>query len=150
MTGYAHEIAAAAERFKLDPVLVEAVVLTESAGRTHAYRYEPQFYAKYLYGKPEWMHDIPERVSASYGLMQIMYVTAREVGFTQSAPEYLFVPEIGLEFGCRKLRQLLDWAQGRVPQALAAYNGGKKANTTPPYRNQAYVDKVLSWMAKLR
>jgi soluble lytic murein transglycosylase-like protein len=82
--------------------------------------------------------------------MQIMYVTAREVGFTQSAPEYLFVPEIGLEFGCRKLRQLLDWAQGRVPQALAAYNGGKKANTTPPYRNQAYVDKVLSWMAKLR
>ena len=47
MTGYAHEIAAAAERFKLDPVLVEAVVLTESAGRTHAYRYEPQFYAAF-------------------------------------------------------------------------------------------------------
>ena len=150
MTDYRQEIEAAAARFGLDPDLVEAIVLTESAGKTHAYRYEPQFWAKYLAPKPEWQHEHPERVSASYGLMQVLYVVAKEVGFKQSAPEYLFVPDIGLEFGCRKLRQLLDWSKGNREQALAAYNGGKKANTKPPYRNQTYVNRVLAHYAHLR
>ena len=148
LSAYAGEIRACADRFGLDPQLVAAVVMTESAGKTSAYRYEPQFWAKYLAPKPEWAGENPERVSASYGLMQVLYVTAKEVGFTASAPEYLFVPEIGLEFGCRKLRQVLDWAKGTVPQALAAYNGGRVANAAPPYRNQTYVDRVLAWRAR--
>ena len=149
-TAYRQDIEAAAARFTLDPNLVEAVVLTESAGKTSAYRYEPQFYAKYMASRPEWARENPERVSASYGLMQVLYVTAREMGFTGSAPEYLFVPDIGLEFGCRKLRQLLTWSTGNVAQALAAYNGGRVANAKPPYRNQSYVDRVLTHMAGAR
>ena len=150
MRDYQLEIEAAASRFGLESWLVEAVVEAESARKTHAYRYEPRFWAKYLAKTPEWSQANPERVSASYGLMQIMYTTAREVGFTGTAPEYLFVPEIGLEFGCRKLRSLLDWSKGRVPQALAAYNGGKVANTVAPYRNQPYVDRVLSFAYAIR
>jgi soluble lytic murein transglycosylase-like protein len=37
---------------------------------------------------------------------------------------------------------------GLDPRALAAYNGGKGGNITPPYRNQPYADKVLAAKAQ--
>jgi len=142
MTAYRAEIVAAATTHGLDPDLVEALVLVESAGQAHAYRYEPQFWARYLATDPLYQHRNPHRVAASYGLMQIMYVVAVEVGFTEADPEYLFVPHINLEFGCRKLRLLLLWAQEDVAQALCAYNGGRRGNQIRPFRNQAYADRV--------
>lgn len=132
-----------ASRYALDPALVEAMVIHESSGVTSAIRYESAFWAKYMAADPRFLGADPKRVSSSYGLMQVMYVVALEVGFTFGDPEYLFVPEIGLDTGCKKFRQLLDWAQGVEAQALAAYNGGKKANTTPPYRNHVYAEAVL-------
>jgi len=74
-----------------------------------------------------------------------MYVVAVELGFTGD-PELLFVPRIGLDWGCRKLATLLQWAEGDVVRALAAYNGGKGGNTTPPLRNLAYAERVLAAM----
>lgn len=150
MTQYRAEIEAIAAQFHLDADLVEAVVLTESSGKTHAYRFEPGFWHRYLKGKPQWDGANPERVSSSYGLMQIMYPVACEMGFTETAPEYLFVPTIGLHWGCKKLRSLLDWAKGNTAQALAAYNGGKNGNDKPPYRNQHYVDKVFSNLGRVK
>lgn len=144
MTLFDADIRRVSEAHGLNPALVAAMVLVESGGQTRAYRYEPNFYAKYLAGKPEWQTFPPERCSASYGLMQVMYPVAVEMGFRYGAPEYLYVPYIGLEYGCRKLAQLLDWSHGLIPQALAAYNGGRVANAKPPYRNQFYVDKVLA------
>jgi len=146
-TAYRAEIVAAAKTHGLDPDLVEALVLVESSGRTHAYRYEPAFWTRYLATNPAYQHLNPERVSASYGLMQIMFPVAVEVGYTAHDPEYLFVPSIGLEYGCRKLAALLRWAHGSVPQALAAYNGGQGGNAAPPYRNQPYVDRVVARLA---
>lgn len=143
---YRREISEAAAAHGLDPRVVEAVVAVESSGRTHAYRFEPQFFDKYLSGKPEWRSAVPERVSASYGLMQVMFVVAKELGFT-GEPELLFVPRIGLDWGCRKLATLMAWAEGDVVRALAAYNGGRGGNTTPPLRNQAYADRVLRALA---
>jgi len=140
---YRAEIRTAAAAHGLDPRIVEAVVMVESAGKTHAYRYEPGFWARYLAAKPEWMHLNPERVSASYGLMQVMYPVAREMGFLFADPELLFVPSTGLEFGCRKLASLMQWAEGDVVRALAAYNGGKGKNFKPPYRNASYAERVL-------
>ena len=142
MTEYRAQIEAIAAQFHLDPDLVEAIVLTESSGKAHAYRFEPGFWDRYMKTKPQWDGANPERVSSSYGLMQIMYPVACEIGFTETAPEYLFVPTIGLLWGCKKLRSLLDWAKQNTDQALAAYNGGKGGNEKPPYRNQWYVDKV--------
>jgi len=150
MTAYRAEIVAASTKHALKPDLVEALVLIESSGRTHAYRYEPQFWTKYMLGKPAWAGTNPARVSASYGLMQIMYPVAVEVGFTGSDPEYLFVPSIGLEFGCRQLAQLLAWAQGDANQALCAYNGGRGGNGVHPFRNQPYADRVLAALATVQ
>lgn len=140
------EIEVVASRYGLDPNLVEAIVRVESSGLTHAYRYEPAFYQTYLANNPEYDGGNPRRVSASYGLMQVMYPVARELGLS-GEPENLFVPLVGLEFGCKKLHQLLKWSKGNVDQALAAYNGGKRGNERYPYRNSLYITKVTTALA---
>lgn len=122
-TDFDPEIADACRRYGLDIDLVSAVVMQESSGRTNAYRYEP--------GVWEWFKTNPKaaglnkyRAAASYGLMQILYATATDYGFSTD-PEYLFLPKTGLDLGCRHLAELLRWAKGDMAKALAAYNGGK-------------------------
>lgn len=149
LTDYRAEVEAIAGPLHLDPDVVEAIVLTESSGKTHAYRHEPFFWQRYLQGKPKWDGAVPARVSSSYGLMQVMYPVACELGYSDQ-PECLFVPVIGLTWGCKKFRSLLDWAKQDVEQALAAYNGGKGDNATRPFRNQDYVTKVLRNLERVR
>jgi soluble lytic murein transglycosylase-like protein len=154
-TNYRAEIEAISVAHGLDPDLVEALVLVESNGKTHAYRYEKDFYARYMQGKPEWDGTIPERVSASYGLCQVMFATAVEHGYPRTdAPEYLFVPTIGLAYGCKVLARRITKAKAMGPDvsddirlraALASYNGGWWQNEPDdqPDRNAAYASKVL-------
>jgi len=129
---------------------VAAVVMTESSFDEHAYRYEPGFWRRYLKNNPRWNAWEPERVSASYGLMQIMYTTAVDLGYSGD-PEGLYDPVMNLRWGCRCLKSLLNWAHGDVNSALAAYNGGKRGNEpgTVPLRNRDYVTRVqtnLKWI----
>ena len=158
---YRAEAYAIASRHGLDPELVIAVCLQEGwdpilrqRGVTHAFRHEPAFWLRYMAHKPEWDGALPIRVSSSYGLMQVMYVRAVELGYPSGdPPEYLFVPTIGLEYGCRALADCLRWARGDTSAALASFNGGKTPDNGPrvmPKRNQHYVDKVLLWLAKVR
>lgn len=146
---YRAEVEAIASQFGFDPDLIEAICLVESAGKTHAYRFEPGFWHRYLKDKPEWDGANPERVSASYGLMQCMYPVAKELGYGD-LPEHLFAPVTGLHWGTKKLAALRDWAGGNIASALASYNGGQKGNAKPPYRNQIYVNKVLQMLEKVR
>ena len=159
MTRYQKEITVAAQKFALDFRLVEAIVLTESAGNTDAFRFEPNFYNRYIKPHKLYPGQNPRRVSSSYGLMQIMLPVAHERGYPQTdPPEHLFVPEIGLHYGCKHLRLLTDWADEFAVSAtqkrdavLAAYNGGRGGNkpTDVPLRNAAYVRKVLAYLANI-
>lgn len=129
--------------YSLSPTLVEAVVITESSYKVNAYRYEPAFWRRYLAHKPFYQHKDPKVVSASYGLMQLMYPTAREEFGFKGKPEDLYDPITNIHYGCSLLAKNLKWAKGNMDAALAAYNGGRtKNNLKPPYRNQVYVDKV--------
>lgn len=153
-TFYWKEIVAAALKYKLDPVLVEAIVVKESSGNTDAFRFERDFWNRYLKPNKLYAGRNPRRVSSSYGLMQVMYPVAVERGYPADAsPETLFIPETGLDYGCRQLRFLLDWVDGGWPEipeavrlsaAVAAYNGGKGGNrpTDQPNRNAAYAKAV--------
>lgn len=123
MTPYRALIEQIAPQFKVDPNLLEAVVIAESNGCTDAFRYEPAFYEHYLKGKPEWLAWNPRRVSSSYGLAQVMFPTAKQYGFGD-LPELLFIPDVGLTFGCQHLAKMLAWAEDDIRKALAAYNGG--------------------------
>ena len=145
---YDKEVQTAAAKHGLDPALVKAVVLIESSGRTSAYRHEPEFWLRYMANKPSWKDAIPERVSSSYGLMQVMYTTALIHGFSRQ-PEHLFLPEVGLDFGCKHLKYLLDRCNGDEEMALAQYNGGMGGNMTRPLRNEGYALKVLRQKAML-
>lgn len=128
---YRAEIEVAASRHGLDPNLVEAIVRCESSGLTHAYRYEDGFFRRYLADNPAYDGANPRRVSSSYGLMQVMYPTAKdELGFTDP-PEYLFVPTIGLEAGCQYFSRLLKYTKGDLERAIAAYNGGRGGSRRP-------------------
>jgi len=131
----------------LDPDVVQAVIFQESSGRAAAFRYEPGFYARYLKDKPEFNIMDPQRVSASYGLMQIMYPVAHELGFRQE-PEYLFVPSINLHYGVAHLAGMVLWAGGDLRKAFAAYNGGKGGVNAP--MPQHYAESVLTILGKIR
>lgn len=151
---FALEVDTYAKELSLDARLIAAICDVESEGITSAYRFEPLFWGRYLIHKPEWADQNPRRVSASYGLMQIMYPVAVERGL-RGAPEQLFLPDVGLRYGCLHLRHLLDWAAGfptsdenRLRAALAAYNGGKGGNNplADGLRNATYARKVLSML----
>lgn len=159
-TRYWKEIAEIAARFQLDPLLVEAIVLTESSGNTDAFRFEPDFYNRYIKPKKLYPGKNPRRISSSYGLMQLMWPVAVERGYPLTdAPELLFVPEVGLDYGCRQLAFLVKWAdefdalpQAKLEAVIASYNGGRGGNkpTESPKRNIAYVRKVLANLQSLR
>lgn len=145
---YRAEVEVISLKHGLDPNVVQAVCMIESSGLTHAYRFEPKFWERYCKNNPEWRHENPHRVSASYGLMQVMFPTAVELKALDrtEAPENLFIPIVGINAGCIVLVDRLRWAKQNLRSALAAYNGGKTLNNAPtasPLRNGDYADKVL-------
>lgn len=162
MTFYRREIVAAASEHGLDSDLVQAVVEQESSGVASAYRFEPAFFQRYLATNPRYRDRIPQEVSASYGLMQVMYTTAIDHGFT-GQPWELFAPAVSLHYGCLHLASLVAWARSLyigleteardiiTRSALAAFNGGKAGNKPlGPLRNREYADKVLVRYRRIR
>lgn len=153
-------IQAAARAHGLDPLLVAAVVVQESAGNTDAFRHERLFWNRYLKRLPEWTQLNPRRVSSSYGLMQVMFPVAQERGLAKDVPpERLFEPEVGLEFGCRHLRWTMDRIDAKYPSApgpdrlraaLASYNGGLQPPNALRPDNRAYADSVLKRYSTLQ
>jgi hypothetical protein len=123
ITKYDHLINRAAEKYKVDPSLIKAVIKAES----------------------NFNHQAVSRVGAR-GLMQLMPATATYLQVADS-----FHPENNIEGGVRYLRYLLNLYRENLPLALSAYNAGEGAvsrynNQIPPYREtQAYVKRVLSY-----
>ena len=129
-----------------------------------ALRFEPAFYSKYLAGTDK-AGKYGAFAACSVGLLQIMFVVAREDGFT-GEPWDLFKPDVNLDVGTRHLatlrKRIIHAGGAAVTQAvdqqptllvratLAAYNGGLAGNVGPPLRNQAYVEKVIAQWRRLR
>lgn len=109
-----------------------------------AYRYQldPQLLMEVIRAESDFN---PYAVSpkGARGLMQLMPGTASRLGVRDS-----FDPEQNIEGGTRYLRYLLEYFNGSVPLALAAYNAGENAVTRwqniPPYKEtQLYVKKIM-------
>ncbi|MFQ5329876.1 MAG: transglycosylase SLT domain-containing protein [Thermodesulfobacteriota bacterium] len=104
--GYAETVGSAASEYRIDPLLISAVIMQES-------RYNPESFS---------------RVGAM-GLMQIMAETGDDIA--AGIGEHnglnrlnLFHPKTNIYFGAWYLRWLLKLFDGRVAYALAAYNAG--------------------------
>jgi hypothetical protein len=108
-----------AERHKVDPALIRAVISAESA-------YQPGATSR----------------KGAQGLMQLMPGTAHELGVSNA-----YDPRQNIEAGARYLRALLEKYDGDLDKALAAYNAGEgaveRAHGVPRYaETRAYVRKV--------
>jgi hypothetical protein len=145
------DIISAANAYKLDDALVSAIIMVESAGSgwnwatrfegQYAYVVTPQAYAKRL-----GISIDTERMmqKTSWGLMQCMGATAREMGFLGALPMLTEI-DLGLKYGCKKL-SILFKLYPKDDDAVAAYNlGSPKRLVTGEYVNQDYVDKVKSF-----
>ena len=85
-------------------------------------------------------------VETSYGLMQIMFLRAWELGF-RGKPSDLFDPLTNIYWGTTNFYRDWDKYSGDVPAVISAYNWGS-AQPRPEgeerdWPNQVYVDSVL-------
>jgi soluble lytic murein transglycosylase-like protein len=132
------------------PELVLGIIKQESGGDAEAMRFEPSY--RWLH-EPEvwaqrmgWTADTERALQCfSYGLMQIMLSTARELGFAKQ-PHQLLSPVINLSWGCLYFG-VLGKRHGDWTDAVSAYNQGspKKKAFSSAYKNQDYVDSVLKY-----
>jgi len=139
-----------AKKYRLEKTLIKAMAIVESALDVRAYRHEPMFWERYLKNNNSWKNKDSKIVSSSYGLMQLMFTTAWQLGFRGQA-EDLYNPVINIELGAKLMRQLIDGVRSSLNKrlwpfdiALARYNGGSRGNPSGngTLRNQSYVDKV--------
>ena len=103
----------------------------------------------------------PSKNDASYGLAQVLYGTARGLGYT-GKPDGLFDPYTSAKYGAKFIKNLHK-QYPILSDVIAAYNMGsprKAANTTARiiaiygtptvdwvYANQPYVDRVSAYIA---
>jgi len=105
-TRYGGLIKDAATKYDLDPSLIFATIMVESGGNTYAVRQEPK------------LHD------ASYGLGQLLYGTARGIGY-RGTPEGLFDPTVNIDLIAKYHRRNFDHYLDLNPlQLTTAYNTG--------------------------
>nr|WP_184308849.1 lytic transglycosylase domain-containing protein [Anaerosolibacter carboniphilus] len=129
------------DEYDLDPLLVAAIIKTESKFNEKAKSHKE-----------------------AKGLMQIAPITgewaAKQLDIKDYNEEMLYVPEINVRIGCWYIDRLSSEFDGRLQLILAAYNGGSgnvnkwldnpeysqdgiTLNKIPFLETRAYIDKVL-------
>lgn len=141
------------QQYALPEYLLAAVAFRESSFRVRATRYEPAFQKRYIDDNPKY-EDLPEEerrwLSTSAGLTQPMGVVAIELGFSFADPDDIYDPATNLEIGAYYLRKLIN-KYDSVLDAVSSYNqGNPRKDKNGLYKNQDYVDKVISTFKKYR
>jgi soluble lytic murein transglycosylase-like protein len=134
---------ATAVELQLDPEIVCAICEQESSWNPWSIRYEPAFYEHYVLPILKTTTIGPTEAQArafSWGLMQTMGQTVRELGFTGNLAS-LCDPSVGILWGCKVFAHKLEAAGGNVEKALLLYNGGGNAD---------YPSQVLAKVEKYR
>lgn len=124
---YGHLIRQAAQEYDLDPNLIFATIMVESGGDTYAIRHEPR------------IND------ASYGLGQILYGTAKGIGY-RGKPEGLYDPQTNIYLIAKYHRRNFDrYTELDALELTTAYNTGS------PYKrpHPGHLAKFNKWYNSL-
>jgi len=133
----------AAAKRGLDAKVVCAVCQHESSWIPIQTRFEPGWFEQLNQPAQKIVLHTPLKsriteiaeLSMSWGLMQVLGLTARDLGCTEPWLAALAAdPAVGIEWGCRVLRNKLDHSAGDLRTALLKYNGGGDPH---------YPDKIL-------
>jgi len=104
--------------------LIRAIITVESGWNPYAVRQEPRI------------------GDASYGLMQILGGTARDLGFSGTSSD-LLNPSINVHWGVKYLKSRIERYPSDIDAAIAAYNSGTaRKGVDGAFINQEYVDRV--------
>jgi len=139
-------IAINSSRFNIPIEIICGIISQESSWKSDATRYEQKFQKKYIDTKyanfsEKWRRDM----ATSWGLMQIMGIVARELGFN-GEPNELINPQLNIKWGCCKLTSLMRKYTNSLKDVIAAYNAGSpRRDKNGNYVNQYYVNKVLKY-----
>lgn len=155
---HADLIDAQAKQLALPPTLIAAHCEVESEWQVFAIRFEPAFLTRYVSPRPRvFARSVSietERMqrATSWGVMQVMGQTARELGAQQPFLSELSRAEVGIRFGCLYLARCRDahFKQFGWDGVIAAYNAGTPRRVTGgQFANQGYVDKVNAAREKI-
>jgi soluble lytic murein transglycosylase len=105
------------------PLRYEAIV----RGHAQNYRLDPVLLAAVIYQESKFQADVESR-SGAIGLMQLLPDTAKGIAIHTGGNRFrvqdLYTPEINVRYGAWYLRHLMD-KYGDERTALAAYNAGQ-------------------------
>jgi len=127
----------AAATWGLDAAVVCAVCEHESSWNPLETHFEPGWFEQLTKpGQKVAVHSpVKDRIteiaelSLSWGLMQVLGVTARDLHCAEPWLAALAAdPALGLEWGCRVFRDKLEHSAGDIRVALLKYNGGGDRN----------------------
>lgn len=142
----------------LDIELVQAICTIESNLNIYAMRYEKSFEERYIIGYDikrfgnQISFETEQKARAtSWGLMQIMGQTARELGFDRQYLSELCNPEYGIKYGCMLLaKKVLLYGNQGLEAIVSAYNAGQPIKRNGIWLNKRYVDFVMQFMYKYK
>ena len=114
------------QKYNIEPAMIKGIIKAESNWDVNASRFEAH------------------KSDASWGLMQVLLVTARGVlGKSDLTISQLTQPRVNIEAGTKLMAK--NWERfGNLRDAVAAYNAGTpRLGKDGKYINAAYVDKVM-------
>lgn len=147
---YQQPIVAAAKKHGVPIPAIIATISTESSGNPKAHRVEPAYYNRYIKDQSKWKdspyYKFPERIAASYGLVQIMYPTAYNIGF-RGKPEDLYDPAVNIDAGAAYMASQVKMHHWDPPKIGAAYNAGSvRATTQNAWGLHTFGDHLDRWI----
>lgn len=160
LKGFTDLFRQAGEKYEIDPLLLVAIAIKESSLQPDSFRKEPAFYKRYVSRLTvkrikeynPWVFALEavakekEAEACSYGLMQVMGLTARELGFRNMHLRDLHESQINIEYGAKVIKKQLVRYSGDVEKALSAYNAG----TFTDHNHHSYVVPVMEYYNKLK
>lgn len=130
LTIYNDSIQNYASQYGVDPSYIAAVIQTESSGNPDSYRFEPK------------LND------ASFGLMQVLSQTAKNLGYT-GTPDGLYDPDTNIMYGTKLIAQLQS-RFGADPAAIySAYNSGSATKYKTSTEVASNVQRLMNNLTSL-